>query len=264
VRNQTFLISIIEDLYSGILKYPIWISLAHQEIKQRYRRSLLGPIWITINLGITLLAIGPLYAIIFNQSIPSYFPQLAVGYILWAYISSTLTDSCNAFKSMDKFIKQIKLPYSLYIYLVIYKNNILLIHYLFLLIPIFILYIELNYYALLSLAGFILVIINLIPLCLILSISCSRYADIAQLVSSTLQLSFFITPILWPPKLLGNFLYLQNFNFFYHMIEVIRYPLLGTLPPIFSVCFLFISSILLSISAIFIFYKTRNSISYWF
>ena len=263
MRNKTSLISTIKDIESGILKYPIWISLANQEIKQRYRRSLLGPIWITINLGITLVAIGPLYAIIFNQTVSSYFPQLAVGYILWAYISSTITDSCNAFKSMDKFIKQIKLPYSLYIYLVIHKNNILLLHNLALFIPIFILYVDLNYYFLFSLVGFILITLNLTPLCFILSIICTRYADIAQLVSSALQLSFFLTPILWPAKLLGNFLYLQNFNIFYHMIEVIRNPLLGTMPTVFSLCYLSISSILLLISAVFIFHKARNSISYW-
>jgi len=70
------------DLKKGLLSYTLWLSLANQEIKLRFRKSLLGPVWITINMIVILTAIGPLYSLIFNQKASVYFPQLAIGYIL--------------------------------------------------------------------------------------------------------------------------------------------------------------------------------------
>lgn len=254
------------DLKKGLLNYTLWLSLANQEIKLRYRKSLLGPAWITINMGIMLAAIGPLYTLIFNQKTSVYFPQLAIGYILWSYISSSIIESCSSIKSNERLIKQTSTPFSIYTYVCIYRNIITLLHNLILLVIIYVIFHEtfdITYIYLLAIPGFIILLLNITMLSFIISTLCARFSDVAQLIINGMQLSFFLTPILWPITALGKYSYLENFNIFYHMIEVVRLPLMGEVPNFYSYLFLLISFIIFSIVTLTTFTRYRASISYW-
>ena len=46
------------DLQDGLYSSELWLHLGWQDIKQRYRRSVLGPFWITIATGTTAVAMG--------------------------------------------------------------------------------------------------------------------------------------------------------------------------------------------------------------
>ena len=254
------------DLKKGLLNYTLWLSLASQEIKLRYRKSLLGPAWITINMGIMLTAIGPLYSLIFNQKTSIYFPQLAIGYIMWSYISNTIIESCSSLKSNERLIKQTSTPYSTFTYVCIFRNIINLLHNLIILMIIYIIFQESfnrSYIYFLVIPGFTILLLNITMLSFIFSTACARFSDIAQLVINGMQLSFFLTPIIWPISALGKYSYLQNFNIFYHMIEVVRAPLLGEMPNLISYLFLSISLAIFSIITITIFSRCRKSIPYW-
>ena len=64
---------------------------------------------------------------------------------------------------------------------------------------------------------------------LLLSLICARYRDLPNLISSIMQVIFYLTPVIWLPNLLPN-TYILNFlelNPFYHLLELIRAPLLG-------------------------------------
>ena len=54
------------DLADGFSKRELWLFLGWQDIKQKYRRSVLGPFWITIATGTTAVAMGLLYSKLFN------------------------------------------------------------------------------------------------------------------------------------------------------------------------------------------------------
>src|SRR5476651_1250046 len=69
----------IEDIQSGLTKWPIWLMLAYQDIKLRYRRSVLGPFWITLSMAITVYSMGFLYSRLFNVDLAHYFPFLVSG-----------------------------------------------------------------------------------------------------------------------------------------------------------------------------------------
>jgi len=97
----------------------------------------------------------------------------------------------------------------------------------------------------------------------IISFACARYSDIAQLIISGIQLCFFLTPILWPISALGGYSYLVNFNIFYHMVDIIRLPLMGEMPNIFSYFFLLISAIIFSIVTVITLTRYKKSIPYW-
>src|SRR5690242_11037894 len=73
----------INDLVNGLKKWNIWLMLAYQDVKLRYRRSVLGPFWITISMAITVYSMGFLYGHLFHSKLQTYFPFLVAGMLGW-------------------------------------------------------------------------------------------------------------------------------------------------------------------------------------
>lgn len=73
----------MRDVMDGIKAYPIWTTLAWQDIRQRYRRSVLGPFWITLTMVVTIAGMGPLYGALLNIKTEEFVPYLALGIITW-------------------------------------------------------------------------------------------------------------------------------------------------------------------------------------
>ena len=60
----------------------------------------------------------------------------------------------------------------------------------------------------------------------------ARFRDFPQIITSLIQVVFYVTPILWQPSQLGSKRYvLVDFNPVYYFIEIVRSPLMGHLPP---------------------------------
>ena len=78
--------------------------------------------------------------------------------------------------------------------------------------------------------GFLLVLALLVTTGLSLAIICARYRDIPHIVSNLLQISMFVTPIMFMKDMLGHRAFLAQGNPFYHMVDAIRAPLLGESP----------------------------------
>src|SRR5436190_24289563 len=75
-----------EDLTVGTKKWRIWLTLAYQDIKLRYRRSVLGPFWLTISMAVTVYSMGFLYAHLFHTDLQQYYPFLVAGMLCWTMI----------------------------------------------------------------------------------------------------------------------------------------------------------------------------------
>src|SRR6266850_1136109 len=77
----------VDDFWRALRHPELWVLLGWQDIKQRYRRSMLGPLWLTISTAVMVIALGYVYAAIFRQSLNDYFPYLAAGLVIWSFIS---------------------------------------------------------------------------------------------------------------------------------------------------------------------------------
>ena len=52
----------LRDLWRGWCDYrELWVTVGLYDIRKRYRRSLLGPFWITISLGAFILGLSFIY-----------------------------------------------------------------------------------------------------------------------------------------------------------------------------------------------------------
>src|SRR5689334_17341702 len=83
--SRGFFADVNRDLLSGIWDWPMWTTLGWNDIRQRYRRSVLGPFWITISMAVFITLLGVIYSHIFKIELQTYLPYLALGYIIWGF-----------------------------------------------------------------------------------------------------------------------------------------------------------------------------------
>lgn len=221
----------LADIVDGIRKYPVWSALAWQDIRQRYRRSLLGPLWITLTMIVTIAGMGPLYAALLKFDARDFIPYLALGLIAWGLISNLLLEGCATFTAADNMIRSVRLPMSMYVYRMVYRNVIIFFHNILAYVP-FAIYLGIHpkWVWFMALPGVLMIVVAAVPVALILGIFCARFRDMQQIVASVVQLSFFLTPILWKPELLGSRVFIANYNPLFLLIEVVRAPIYGYLP----------------------------------
>ena len=223
------------DLYRGFAAWPLWRLLGWNDIRLRYRRSVLGPFWITLSMTVLIVVLGIVYSRIFHMELRTYLPYVALGFIVWGFISTSMLESCGAFQDSERIIKQIKVPFSAYVLRVIWRNVIVLMHTLVLLIPISLIYaIWPGPVTLLAIPGLALVFINQIWIGILLAVISTRFRDIPPIVASLVQIMMFATPIMWPVSSLGNATLLADINPVHHLIEIVRAPLLGQVPDTLS------------------------------
>lgn len=207
--------------------------LGWQDIRQRYRRSSLGPFWLTVSMGVLIGALGLVFGTLFGSPMKEILPFLTIGLILWSLIVTVLNEGCTGFTAAEAMIKQISLPLFTHILRVLWRNLIICAHNLVILPFVFLVFwFPLRATAFLSIMGFLLLMINLSWMALFLGVFCTRYRDIPQIISNFLQVFFYLTPIIWKPEMLQKRtqLLVLDINPFYHLMEVVRAPLLGTLP----------------------------------
>lgn len=216
------------DLYEGIASYRLWTMLGWNDIRLRYRRSTIGPFWITISMGLFIALLGLIYSKLFNQDMAVYLPYIAVGMITWGFISNTTMEACSSFIEGAGIIKQIRLPHSLFPLRTLWRCFIVFLHTAVLMVPIALYFrIEVGAGALMAIPGMALVVINQIWLSIVVGVASTRYRDIPPLVQTMIPISMFATPIMWPASALNDARYIADINPFYHLIQLVRAPLLG-------------------------------------
>jgi ABC-type polysaccharide/polyol phosphate export permease len=65
---------------------------------------------------------------------------------------------------------------------------------------------------------------------MLLGLLCARFRDVPQLVANLVQVVFFVTPIMWSAEQLSDRVVFADINPFYHLIAIVRAPLLGQAP----------------------------------
>lgn len=253
----------VADLIDGGRQWWLWLYMAWQDVLQRYRGSVLGPLWLTLSTAIMVGTLGILYAKLFEIDVAAYLPFLCLGILVWNFIVGILTEGCMAFVSADNVIRQIKLPYSTHIYRILCRNLIILAHNIVVYVVVALLFAIQPSSILLSLTGIGMILLNGAWCSLVLGLICARFRDVPLIVASLLQVAFFLTPIIWKPSLLGPQSYLAHLNPLYAFVDLVRAPLLGETPD--PISWMVVAGITLAgwAFAIMFFARFRARIPYW-
>jgi ABC-type polysaccharide/polyol phosphate export permease len=238
--------------------------LAWNDIRQRYRRSVLGPFWITLSMALFVSLLGVIYSRIFKVELETYLPFLTAGFVTWGLISQVTNESCNAFQEGERIIKQIRLPYALHVFKVVWRNFIIFLHTIVIFIPVALLFrVQLRFAIFLVVPGLILLLANLSWIALTLAILAARFRDITQIVATMTQIAMFATPIMWPVSTLSGATWIADINPLYHFIELVRAPLLGGEPALLSWMVAVGTFVIGSALSLMLLNRASNRIVFW-
>jgi ABC-2 type transport system permease protein len=218
------------DLTAGFAKRELWLHLGWQDIKQRYRRSVLGPLWISISMGVIATAMGILYGALFGEPVHTFLPYVATGLLIWNFVNGCILEGSEVFIANEGLIRFLPAPISLHVYRLLWRQTLFFLHNLVIWLLLVIIFPQpLSATVLLALPAFVLLVLNGLWLALLAGIIATRFRDIPPIIASLTQLLFFMTPIVWSyERLKSNPLaaYVE-LNPVMHFVEILRQPLLG-------------------------------------
>jgi ABC-2 type transport system permease protein len=226
----------VDDLVAGWQHRELWGHLGWQDIRQRYRRSVLGPIWITISMAVTAISLGVLYAGLFHNDLSKQLPYILVGFIVWAFIAGCIAEGSDVFIVNEGLIKHLPSPLSVHVYRLVWRQILFFGHNLIVyVVMLFIFPQHLGPLSLMAIPAFVLLAANGAWVALLLGILTTRFRDLAPITQSIVQLLFFLTPIVWiysdlqnsPNSSVAARARLVEFNPLLHFMEIIRAPMLG-------------------------------------
>ncbi|TDR23225.1 ABC-2 type transport system permease protein/lipopolysaccharide transport system permease protein [Marinicella litoralis] len=256
----------ITDIKEGFKRRRLWKRLAVLELKSRYQGAFIGTSWILLTLILKVGMLSLVYSMVLQRDIKEYVLFLAIGVLTWNFISAAIISSGMVFSKGSSLMQQMKLPQSIFVFQNVYRETLILILYQLFAIP---LLIALKGFAFISvlwlvaLAGFVLIVLNAFFVNMWLGWLAVRYKDVQPFLGSVVLILFLVTPVLWPLPEKFNDSLLFLLNPFYHLLELIRAPVLNNEIPVLS--FLVgIGCLLFNVVICIIFYpRVKNKLVLW-
>jgi ABC-type polysaccharide/polyol phosphate export permease len=222
--------SALTEVVRSASLWRIWVRLGFQDVRLRFRRSIIGVGWIFLNLAIMILAIGLIYGRLFGQDMQTFIPYLSVGLITWNYLTNSIVEGGQAFVVSEGYIKQISLPLYIYVFRSFVSIGITTAISWAAYVMIAILYrVPLHRGTLWVIPGLLLQMVASLFLIAIFAHLNARFRDVAQLAAVIMQVAFYVTPVIFPADLLRSrgLGIAIDANPLYHLLEVVREPLLN-------------------------------------
>jgi ABC-2 type transport system permease protein len=224
----------VEDLWDGVRARELWAHLGWQDVKARYRRSVIGPFWITISMAVMALGLGVLYSALLAIPIRTLLPSVLVGFIAWNFISGCVLEGAGAFIDNEGLIRHVPSPMSVYAYRTVWRQLLFFAHNLVVYVIMLVIFPQpLGWTSLLAVPALVLLAINGTWMSLLFGIISTRFRDVPPVLGSLMQLAFYVTPIVWQYDVLtrnssiGDRARIAKLNPFLHYVEILREPLLG-------------------------------------
>jgi len=258
-----------QDLRDGLDRRQLWLHLGWQDIKQRYRRSVLGPIWITIATGTTAVAMGGLYSKLFHLELSEHLPYVTLGLIVWGLISASILEGAEVFVANEGLIKQLPTPLSVHVYRLVWRQAILFAHNIVIYVIIAMIFPKPWKWTDLSVfPALLLIVLNCIWASLVFGIVGTRFRDIGPLLNSMVQLLFFMTPIIWNDQTLeaqgaGQWRWIVELNPLFHYLDIVRAPLLGADQEVRHWIVVLVLTAIGWVLALFAMRQYRSRVPYW-
>ena len=252
------------DLTEGASLWRLGATLGWLDIKLKYRGSLLGPFWLTISTAVWIAAMGGLYSFLFHQDLHIYLPFLALSLVTWNALAGLVGDACTTFTQAEGTIRSVRMPFFVHALRVVVRTVISFAHNLPVIAAVFAIFSTWpGLVGLQSLAGFALWTLDAFAACMLLGSLCARFRDIPPIVSSVMQIAFYITPVIWRPEQLGVHGWWVPYNPFDALLEVVRAPLLGhAADPLVWALAIADSAAFIALTW-FVFTRVRTRLAYW-
>src|SRR5262249_15123108 len=150
--------------------------------------------------------------------------------LIWGLISGILLEAGSTFSLAQFIILSVSAPYSMHIYRAVLRQMIIFGHNALVFVAVVLIAgVSVNWATLLFIPGLLLVCITMAWLNLVVAMAGARFRDLQPIIGAILQLVFFVTPLVWDRQLVVGRIdeLFIDANPFYHLVEIMRAPLLG-------------------------------------
>jgi lipopolysaccharide transport system permease protein len=259
------LLMLLNDLQRSRSLWRFWTHLAWEDIARQYRRSFLGPIWITLNMGIFIVVFGLIGSQLFKTQAREYLPYLSIGHILFSYLSLVVNEGCQVFIQAGPYLKQAPFPKFAFIFRVVWRNLLMLAHNL----PVMLLVVAFGtgmgaVRPLWLLLGVAVMVIFSVLVVAILGLVAARFRDVPMIATSVMQIAFFVTPVMWRPEQLSErSQWAVWLNPLAALLELVRAPLQGMAPSIHALVVSALAIAILLCICTVLYTVARRRIVYW-
>lgn len=224
--------SLFADLAASLRNPEFWALSSWLDIVVRNRQSRLGIFWLMAPAIVYIWGVGGFFASMMHLSLGSFAAYVAIGYLVFRVVSSAVVESTGAFSASGAFILDGHVRLTDFVLRVVATA---MFHFLVSL-PVAIVALAIHpdpdlAGLLVSLVTFPVVILNAIWVGVVFALVGARFPDLRHLVGNIFMFAFLLTPIIWHAdtmpagSLRGT---LMRFNPFYHLVEVVRAPILGS------------------------------------
>jgi ABC-2 type transport system permease protein/lipopolysaccharide transport system permease protein len=220
----------IADLLNGLKLYKVWLHQAYHVLSVKYKRTVLGSLWIAANFTGTSIAISIVFGALFHQNLRETLPYTMMGFLMAGNVLWIVAEAPELYIVNSSIIKNHAYPFTYFSFEAVAKTLFLFAHNL-VVFYIFNLIMGTTKIPLWPIIpGLMLNIICMLTWGSVVGMMAARYRDLRFLLPNISTLMFFLTPVYWRPDTLGNKRWIADFNPMYHMIAIVREPFLGNYP----------------------------------
>jgi ABC-type polysaccharide/polyol phosphate export permease len=254
------------DISEGLRRWRSWTYLAVESVKNQYRRTVLGPWWLTLQTAAWAIGVGLIFGQITHTGLKNFLPYVAVGFIAFTLLAGMTRAGANVFLEAASTMKSIRQPLSslalrnVTIEFIHFGHNMVL-YFVFLAMGM----VSIGPKMLLALPVIAVIAVNGVFLGLWLGIAVARFRDVGPLVNSMLQVLVFFTPIFYrlSDVSAGVRGALLGWNPFTYLVNALRAPLIGD--PLSSSAYVGVGVVTaINVTAGFlVFARARSRLPYW-
>ncbi|WP_296603997.1 ABC transporter permease [Nocardioides sp.] len=254
------------DVAEGIRRWQSWTYLAIEQVKNQYRRTVIGPWWLTLQTAAMVSGLAVLFGSIFGQSLSDFLPYIAGGFIGFWLLTGLTGQGASVFVSNASTLISTRQPLSALVFqsatheLLQFGHNLVIVAALVALglVP-------LSLKLLLVVPAIAVIVLNGVAIGLWLGPTVARYRDVGPLVVSIMQMLMFFTPVFWRADDVdasGRGV-LVTWNPFAHLLNLFRDPLLGEFPSATTWTGVVGVTAINLVLAAWVFSRARSRLPYW-
>lgn len=209
-------------------------------------------------------ALGFVYGSLFQLEMRTFLPFVAVGLVIWGFISAVASEGVMTFVEAESFIRQIRVSLFVYVMRVVWRNTLVLAYQMVVALAVVFALAAPDLWLLpLAAFGLLLVLLQATWIVPLLGLVGVRFRDLHPIISNLLQVMFFVTPILWSPSLLGERRWIADINPLHSLISVVREPLMGMPPEPYAYVMVAGTTICGFLTTTVLFSRLSSRVVYW-
>jgi ABC-type polysaccharide/polyol phosphate export permease len=254
------------DIREGLRRWRNWTYLGIENVKNRYRRTVLGPWWLTLQMGVYVVGISIVFGSLLNKSLKDFVPYVALGFIAFILLSNLTRAGAEVFINGSSTLKSTRQPLSnlvlreVAIEFIHFAHN-MVIYLVFLVVGL----VPLSPKILVAVPIVVLIGVNGLFLGLWLGPTVARFRDVQPFVNSILMVIIFFSPVFYGLNDVSAGIRntLLAWNPFTYLISAFRAPLIGApLTPYYYIGTAVVTVINVALG-LAVFTRTRSRLPYW-